>query len=130
MTICFATWRWDQLIRSDQAAAPGVYRLQVHTADATTPFSANSTLEAPTTGQLLPSCPQGCGGLQATPNGSGGLQVRYTNLTGQVLYTSALSYTVERQVKDAWGLVFGAAPVLTGTLRLYPGQTLTWSWAA
>lgn len=33
-------------------------------------------------------------------------------------------------MQDAWGLVFGPQPVPTGTLRLSPGQTLTWNWGA
>jgi len=61
--------------------------------------------------------------------------VSYMNLTGRVLSTAALSYTVEYSVNDPnsevqWGLIFGPASVPTSTLMLYPGQTITWTWGA
>ncbi len=68
--------------------------------------------------------------MQATPNAAGGLDIGYTNLSGHILYTAALSYTVERSVEGQWGVVFGPEPVPTSTLTLAPWQTLTWTWQA
>lgn len=78
----------------------GHYQVKVTTADegVVVPYAADFFLDNPYTSSDA-SCSDGCGGVEAMGEG-GGLLVRYTNLTGHILYTAALSYTVERRVDD------------------------------